>query len=46
MLPLLIVLGSLALSVVVAVLSHGQVMVLLLPLVLGLPLAGLARRRR
>jgi hypothetical protein len=43
---LLIVVGSVALSVLIAVATHGHVLFLALPLVFGLPLAGLFRRRR
>jgi hypothetical protein len=42
----LIVIGSVLLSVLVAAASHGHVLFLALPLVFGLPLAGLFRRRR
>lgn len=44
--PLLILLASLLLSVLLAVLSHGHIVVFLLPLAFGLPLAGVLRRRR
>jgi len=43
---LVIVLGSVALSALIAVATHGHVLFLALPLVFGLPLAGLFRRRR
>jgi hypothetical protein len=46
MLPLLILVASLALSGLIAVATHGRVVILLLPLMFGLPLAGVLHRRR
>ena len=41
-----ILLAALALSVAIAVLSHGYVLFIGLPLLFGLPLAGVFGRRR
>ena len=46
MLGLVILLVALALSVGVGVLSHGHVLFIGLPLLFGLPLAGVFGRRR
>jgi hypothetical protein len=43
---LLILVISIALSVLLAVLTHGHVLFFGLPLVIGLPLAGVFGRRR
>jgi hypothetical protein len=45
MIAFLILAASLALSVLIAVLTHGHVLFLFLPLAFGLPLAALFRRR-
>jgi hypothetical protein len=45
MIALLILAASLALSLAVALLTHGQVLLLFLPLAFGLPLAALFRGR-
>jgi hypothetical protein len=42
----LILIGSVLLSVLIAIATRGHVLFLALPLVFGLPLAGLLRRRR
>jgi len=41
-----ILIGSLALSALIAVATHGHVLFIALPLLFGLPLAGLFGRRR
>ncbi|MDB5479916.1 MAG: hypothetical protein JWO83_969 [Caulobacteraceae bacterium] len=41
-----ILIGSLALSVLIAVATHGHVLFFFLPLIFGLPIAGLFSRRR
>jgi hypothetical protein len=41
-----ILLGSILLSVVIAVISHGHMIFIGLPLLFGLPLAGILGRRR
>jgi len=46
MIGLLILVAAVALSVAVAVLTHGHVVFIALPLLFGLPLAGLFGRRR
>ena len=43
---LILIAASLALSALVAFLTHGQVLFLALPLLIGLPLAGLLKGRR
>ena len=43
---LLILLASIALSVAITVLSHGHVALIALPLLIGVPLAGVFGRRR
>ncbi len=43
---LIIILASIALSAALALISHGHILFLGLPLVIGLPLAGLSSRRR
>ncbi len=43
---LAILLAAVALSVALAVLSHGHVLFIGLPLLFGVPLAGMFRRRR
>ena len=43
---LVIIAVALAISITIGVLSHGHVIFFALPLVLGLPLAGLLGRRR
>ena len=43
---LLIIIVTLLVSVAVFLLSHGQVVLIALPLMIGLPLAGLFGRRR
>ena len=44
-LALAILLASVALSVAITCLSHGHVVLIALPLLFGLPLAGFFRRR-
>lgn len=44
-LAILILVATIALSAIITVLSRGRVFVLFLPLLIGLPLAGLFRRR-
>ncbi len=43
---LAILLASIALSVAITVLSHGHVVLIALPLLIGVPLAGVFGRRR
>ncbi len=43
---LVILLAAVALSVAITVLSHGHVVLIALPLLIGVPLAGVFGRRR